>query len=294
MIEKEILDRVPLNPGRIKLIPVDGLDDTFDMERADNPTVEGTPMNKATLDSIIQSRLTGRYYIPAMQQTTGGTITDVSTNPIPSSGWVTNGNMEAVSGDYTVYVHTNASEIAKAFDENLDTRWTGTSVSNVYSHFTIKFSQPIKMRKFKAKFYLPSGNTITLNVKGSNDGEVWTTLHTFTLNQDIDEKERTLTTTGDYQYYRWELATLGENFYIYSLALSLYDFITYINTYTLDSGVPSTWTEGQRIMLAIPEETATLGISENTLNGIPINTILLAGKRYELRYTGTSFVAKEV
>jgi hypothetical protein len=294
MIEKEILDRVPLYPGRIKLVPVKNRVNTFDMTREDNPSVVGTPINKATLDSIIQSRLTGRYYTPSMQQTTGATITDVLTNPIPSSGWVTNGNTEAVSGDYTVYVHTSASEIAGAFDGDLDTRWTGTSVSGVYSYFTIKFSQPIKMRKFKAKFFLPSGNTITMNVKGSNDGKVWTTLHTFNLNQDSGEKERTLTTTGNYQYYRWELATLGENFYIYSLALSLYDFITYINTYTLDSGVPSTWTEGQRIMIAIPEETATLGISKNTLNGVPINTILLAGKRYELRYTGTSFVAKEV
>ena len=294
MIEKEILDRVPLNPGRMKLIPVNGMEDTFDMVRADNPSVEGTPINKALLDSIIQSRLTGRYYTPSMQQTTGVTVTDVLTNPIPSSGWVTNGNTEAVNGDYTVYVHTNASEIAGAFDGNLDTRWTGASVSGVYSYFAIKFSQPIKMRKFKAKFYLPSGNTIAMNVKGSNDGEVWTTLHTFNLNQDSDERERTLTTAGDYQYYRWELATLGENFYIYSLALSLYDFVTYINTYTLVSGVPSTWTKGQRIMLTIPEETATLGISKNTLNDITVNTILLAGKRYELTYNGTTFDAKEV
>lgn len=294
MKEIDFKDRVPTYPGRIKLTPISGKPDTFEMERDDEPKELGSPINKALFDSITKSRLTGRYYTPSMQQTTGATITDVSINPIPSSGWVTNGNTEATNGDYTVYVHTNASEIAGAFDGDLDTRWTGTSVSGVFSYFTIKFSQPIKMRKFKAKFYLPSGNTITMNVKGSNDGEIWTTLHTFNLNQDSDVRERTLNTTGDYQYYRWELATLGENFYIYSLALSLYDFITYINAYTLDSGVPSIWTEGQRIMLAIPEETATLGISENTLNDVPVNTILLAGKRYELRYTGTSFVAKEV
>lgn len=41
-------DRVPLYPGRVKLTPVDGLTNTYDMARADEPTQEGTPLNKAT------------------------------------------------------------------------------------------------------------------------------------------------------------------------------------------------------------------------------------------------------
>lgn len=41
-------DRVPLYPGRVKLTPVSGQTDLYDMERADQPTVEGTPLNKAT------------------------------------------------------------------------------------------------------------------------------------------------------------------------------------------------------------------------------------------------------
>lgn len=42
-------DRVPLHPGRVKLAPVAGEENTFDMTRADEPTQEGTPLNKATL-----------------------------------------------------------------------------------------------------------------------------------------------------------------------------------------------------------------------------------------------------
>lgn len=42
-------DRVPLHPGRVKLAPVAGEENTFDMTRADAPTQEGTPLNKATL-----------------------------------------------------------------------------------------------------------------------------------------------------------------------------------------------------------------------------------------------------
>lgn len=42
-------DRVPTYPGRVKLTPVPGSSDLFDMERADEPIETGTPLNKATL-----------------------------------------------------------------------------------------------------------------------------------------------------------------------------------------------------------------------------------------------------
>lgn len=42
-------DRVPLYPGRVKLTPVSGQENTYDMTRADSPTQEGTPLNKASL-----------------------------------------------------------------------------------------------------------------------------------------------------------------------------------------------------------------------------------------------------
>ena len=42
-------DRVPLYPGRVTLTPVAGQENTFDMARADQPTQEGAPLNKATL-----------------------------------------------------------------------------------------------------------------------------------------------------------------------------------------------------------------------------------------------------
>lgn len=42
-------NRQPTYPGRVKLTPVPGSTDLYDMERADQPTAEGTPLNKATL-----------------------------------------------------------------------------------------------------------------------------------------------------------------------------------------------------------------------------------------------------
>lgn len=42
-------DRVPLYPGRVKLEPVAGQANTYDMTRADQPQQEGTKLNKANL-----------------------------------------------------------------------------------------------------------------------------------------------------------------------------------------------------------------------------------------------------
>ena len=42
-------DRIPLYPGRVKMTPVAGQANTYDMVRADDPTQAGTPLNKATL-----------------------------------------------------------------------------------------------------------------------------------------------------------------------------------------------------------------------------------------------------
>lgn len=41
-------DRVPTYPGRVTLTPVAGQANTYDMARADQPTQEGTPLNKNT------------------------------------------------------------------------------------------------------------------------------------------------------------------------------------------------------------------------------------------------------
>lgn len=42
-------DRVPTYAGRVKLTPVAGSTDLFDMQMADQPSVSGTPLCKATL-----------------------------------------------------------------------------------------------------------------------------------------------------------------------------------------------------------------------------------------------------
>ena len=48
----EVIDRIPTYPGRVKLIPVPGQENTYDMIRADSPIEDGTPINKALFESI--------------------------------------------------------------------------------------------------------------------------------------------------------------------------------------------------------------------------------------------------
>lgn len=48
----DVKDRVPTYPGRVKLTPVSGQANTFDMVRADQPTEPGTPINRDLFNRI--------------------------------------------------------------------------------------------------------------------------------------------------------------------------------------------------------------------------------------------------
>jgi hypothetical protein len=50
----EIKDRIPTYPGRVKMVPVEGQPNTYDMVRADEPIEPGTPINKALFDDILR------------------------------------------------------------------------------------------------------------------------------------------------------------------------------------------------------------------------------------------------
>ena len=293
MQEVVFKDRIPTYPGRIKLTPVANAPDTFTMERADEPLELGTPMNKATFDSIVYSRLTGRYYKPAVMQIKGETLT-LTTNPIPSSGWSDITKTGAKNNGYELVTTPTYSNNYpdQAVDGKTSTYFYSAEALRPY--FTIKLPEPITVKKIITKTVIGGGGTGIYSFWGSNDGETWEKLLGFSASESqYEEIERTLTTTGKYSQYKLDVGGTFQ-LHVATLAISEYSFETYTNVYTIVEGVPSTWTEEQRILVFIPPETATIGIMGNTLNGIPINTILLAGKSYELRYTGTSFVAKEV
>lgn len=100
-------DRVPQNPGRMKFTLEDGTSMYATMERADNPTQVGTPLNKNTLfDSTVNTR----YGLDDGTPSQGfSMLTKEWTVTIPASGWsstTTNGwytNRISVAGMKAVY-----------------------------------------------------------------------------------------------------------------------------------------------------------------------------------------------
>lgn len=48
----EVKDRIPTYPGRVRMTPVEGQPNTYDMVRADEPIEPGTPINKTLFENL--------------------------------------------------------------------------------------------------------------------------------------------------------------------------------------------------------------------------------------------------
>lgn len=304
MKEVDFKDRVPTYPGRIKLSPIAGQPDTFEMERADEPITEGTPINKATFDSITQSRLTGRYYELSVSNVESSLMTGIKTNPIPTSGWVVVSRGKATNGQYIIDAYDSMNETytpEKACDGNSTTFW---AADNSYGttpekQWAIHSETPIRVNKVKINMSL-------LSTTGSSKFKIRGNTNYNYSRRDLTDsisfsntnglKEYTIKTPDFYKGYALTFEEFGSGITValYDFQISDYDVITYKNHFVLNEGVPEVWTTGQRIMVKVPSTISSGGIVENTLNGIKVNTILQVSKKYELVYNGSTFDAKEV
>ena len=294
MKEVNFKDRVPRNPGLVEITPVEGGVNKYIMKRADDPTEEGTPLDKATFNSIVHSRLTGRYYQPSVAKKVVS-AQSLTTNPIPTSGWVLDSSeKKAVSGAYTVEVNSLYGSYTpeKALDGSMDTEYR----SDASGEITLKliFPAPIKIKKFKLAMRAANYTyAVKTEFQGSTNGTTWTTLFT-TSEKPNDLTEFSLASTGEYSQYRLMFTATETGIYVYQFSVSEYEVSTYGNEYAIESGVPSVWDVGQIILVETPSNADGFAVTSNKLNGVQVNTILQPSKRYELRYTGSSFVAKEV
>lgn len=293
MIEVDFKDRVPTHAGRVKLTPVSGQENTFDMVRADVPIVKGTPIDKATLDSIIQSRLTGRFYSLTPTYTIKDTTTG-STTPLPTSNWELNGVTSATSSIYKVVASSAISStysVEKAVDGDDDTSW-GSTEGTTHT-FTIIFPIAINIKKIGLLLGRAGDVTgIAWTIQGSNNGTSWTTLYS-SSNFPTAFTTHSLTTTGDYSQYKITFnAPNAPRVYIATLTIPEWAANTYTISF-LANNMPTTWDTGQRVTVQVPTY-AAFAVDSNTFNGVKVNTILLSGRKYELRYNGSTFDAKEV
>ena len=330
MKEINFKDRVPTYPGRILLTsagsggmtgdtesggnidngtvtPGGGYEDLFPlmlsadadyssgyyvMERADEPIEQGTPIDKALFNSIIHSRLTGRYYpVTASSVVSDTKVSTVS--PLPKSSWTLDGNTRAKSGAYEISassVSTSDYSVEKALDGKTDTSWS--SADGTEHTYTIKLPVALEVRKIKFMLGQTGSSYFTTKFQGSTNGEDWNDL--LTISEVPGEMtEYTLTNTADYIYYRFHF-TRGSSSRCYIMALEFSEYAnnTHINIFTSEE-MPAVWDEGQIVLIQTPVFQLTSVIA-NIFNGVSCNTVLQSNKRYELRYNGTSFDAREV
>ena len=178
-------DRVPLYPGRVKMTPVAGQANTYDMVRADDPTQAGTPLNKATLlkdataalyglgtgavpDDVLaelgrfQSGLGNEYIWEKKLSTVQKTYDLGAENPLYMCAYKWNGEQSTViTVTYADDIDISLGNVAslKAPIYTVDVTWNDYSAANV----------------LKGKFFLAALNTGTITeniiVKGSENGE---------------------------------------------------------------------------------------------------------------------------
>lgn len=118
-------DRVSTYPGRIKLIPVEGAENTYDMKRADVPTEEGAHLTKATFLKDITAALAGL----GADATPDDVFTKILTRllklvpvTIPASGWQGDGpytqtvsvlNVSADETEQGIFISPSAWSLAE-------------------------------------------------------------------------------------------------------------------------------------------------------------------------------------
>lgn len=137
-------DRTPLYPGRVKLVPVEGHTNVYDMTREDSPTQPGTPLSKATFLKDATAALYG-----------------LGTDAVPDDvlAWI---------GKYNQYWWRRTEIIFTA-----ETATTATS--NLFFNWTNNYSNVIS---YSDSFSVDdSGKVVLVNpstLKTSNSGSGWT------------------------------------------------------------------------------------------------------------------------
>lgn len=294
MIETSFLDRVPTYPGRVVLSPVDGQPDTYDMTRADQPTEAGTPIDKATFDSMVHSRLTGRFYAPTVSREVQSSVVGVA-DPIPASGWMEISYTELTNGNYKVT--STASDYPNlpdhAFNNSTTTYWAGENATG-QAWIAIDLGTRILVTKLSVCWFSYDYDSLGVSFQGSNNGTEWVEIANTTGNRETPT-DWDFSNYIEYSQYRLVFTQGTEDaIRLYDWSITGWSVSTYKNVFTVDNGFPSEWTTGQRVTIETPSNVNTVGVLFNSINGVNVQTILQPSKRYELRYTGSAFVAKEV
>ena len=140
-------DRIPTYPGRVKLTPVSGKENTYDMVRADEPTQEGTPLNKASLLKDATAALYGKG---------ADAVPDDILSILSKAVLNINGNLQDIGGNKVGTRITTGSYIG-----------TGTYGASNPCSLTFDFT-PKYIVIYGSSNYNGSFNSIWIGVRGCN------------------------------------------------------------------------------------------------------------------------------
>lgn len=124
-------DRLALFPGRVKLTPVSGQTNVYDMVRQDSPTVEGTPLNKANLLSdetceaigIQPDTGTPNEALAALNTKVKGAAPKTATLSLSTASW-------AGSNPYTQTVTITGTTVNSKVDIQMDATALGVLIDS--------------------------------------------------------------------------------------------------------------------------------------------------------------------
>ena len=292
MKEVTFLDRVPTYPGRVVLTPVSGQANTFDMVRADSPRVAGTPLDKATFESVVHSRLTGRYYAPTVTKSAESEITNLNANPIPAT-WQVADNRHSYFEAWEVSANSASTPPHYAVNGVSNNGWQ--SGEGITHSITLNTGGALKVKKMRVNCGAVSQSINTMTIQGSNNGQSWVDLLSVSK-PSTAATEYTISSPAYYSHYRlaFEMSYQTGAVIVREWAFTQHDITTYKNALFIADGVPSSWTDLQVITFRTPDDLSTLGVVSNTLNGYPVDVILKPARLCKAVFSANTFIATEV
>ena len=146
-------DRVSLYPGRVKLEPVAGQANLYDLTRADQPTQEGTPLNKANLLSdataaAVKALLASQTEDPATPNEALNILTQaVDAAATKANAVDSRGNCEIYFGSYVgnssnptttmIFPHKPYVVMVIGYDSYSMITWRGQTIGILFKGSTI-------------------------------------------------------------------------------------------------------------------------------------------------------------
>lgn len=245
--------------------------------------------NKTSLVGAINEVLNGSIARTPTRTVSAVSSQSLNVNPIPTSWEQMIAGMSYQSGDYNVTASGfgEGGEAYKAFDNNDSTAWSGNVISGAF--LMLELPTAILIDKIYLKHTAPPASTLTIEY--SHNGYDWlmdTMLTSSTTNGlEIELSGNTA------KYWRLNFSAAGNaSVNVFEWKITDYTVTTYQANFSLDS--LSSMVDGQVALIHIDPAHNASGIVSNTFNGIPVHSILQAGKRYELMYHTTYFTVKEI